>query len=120
MDFVYSWQAESSDYDETLRLEMASGELPDMFLVTNQSDLKALADADLIWDLTDFYEEYATDALKQRYEVDDNVPLQMATFDGKLYGLPSSYSATDAVSYIWLREDWMEKLNLEYPKIVVP
>ena len=116
VDLVYSWQAEGTDYAETLRLEMASGELPDIFYVTSQSDLKALVDADLVWDLTDLYEEYATDILRMRYESDENVPLQMATFNGRLYALPNVLSATDTVSYIWLREDWMEKLNLEDPK----
>jgi putative aldouronate transport system substrate-binding protein len=40
----------------------------------------------------------------------------MATFDGKLYGLPQTWPATDPLSYLWIRADWLKALNLQPPK----
>ena len=48
---------------QKLNLSIAEGDLPDVFHV-NESQLQQLVDADLIWDLTDIYETYASDAVK--------------------------------------------------------
>ena len=115
IDVSYSWWAQDADYTQKLRLDMTAGELPDIFLVRDQSDLLSLASQGLIWDMTDLIDQYASDYDKNSWASDEGAALEMATLDGRIYGLPSIQSATDAVSYIWFRDDWMQKLNLEYP-----
>ncbi len=115
VDLEYSWTSLEGDYSSKLRLDMASGELPDIFLVNSQSDLVSMAEQGLIWDMTDLIDQYALDRDKEVWASDDGGYLQQATVDGRIYGLPAMLSATDHVSYIWFRDDWMEKLGLEYP-----
>ena len=53
----------SDEYDTKLNLSIAEGDIPDVFHV-NESQLQQLVDADLILDLTDLYETYASDTIK--------------------------------------------------------
>lgn len=115
VDMKLEWSALTDDYDNTLRLDMSAGELPDIFIVRNQSDLISMAKNGLIWDLTDLIPEYATQHDTDALQSDNQAGLQMASYDGKVYGLPAMLSATDAVSYIWIRNDWMQKLGLKEP-----
>lgn len=116
IDVSYEWQAQDADYNQKLRLDMASGELPDIFIVRSQSDLLDLARQGLIWDLTDIMEQYGTEYDKNVWKTDNGAALQMATLEGRIYGMPSNQSATDAVSYLWIRKDWLQKLGLSEPK----
>lgn len=110
------WLAQDTEYDQKLRLDIAAGELPDIFLVRNQVDLVEMADAGIIWDLTDLVDQYATEDLKTIWDSDNGIAMAQSTIDGSIYGLPSKISDTDNFSYLWIRSDWMEKLGLEYPE----
>ena len=110
-----NWWVSSDQYEQKLRLDMASGELADVFLVQNQEDLLSLVESDLFWDLTDLYEEYGTEMDKANWESDGGYLLKMATVDDRVYGMPAGLSDTDLFSYIWIRNDWLEALDLEKP-----
>ncbi len=115
VDIYYNWVTGQSEYAQKLRFDMAANELPDIFFVTSQNDLAELAEADLIWDLDSMVEQYASDDLKMILD-SQQYAVQKGMIDGRLYGLPSTMSATDNVRYLYIREDWMENLGLEYPK----
>lgn len=114
----YKWWANASDYTEKLRLDMAADDLADMFYVIEQSDLAQLAEAGAIWDLSGFFDEYATAGLRENWASDGGMSMNEVTFNGGIYGLPLLVSYTDEFSYLWLRRDWMEALNLENPKTI--
>ena len=116
MDVTFDWWVAEDQYDQKLRLDMASGDLPDIFFVTSQVDLLQLVENDLIWDLTDLYDTWASDMDKANWESDNGILLNTCTFDGRLYALPASLPDTDLFSYFWIRQDWLKKLNLEVPK----
>ena len=94
---------------------LTNGDLPDFFMV-NSVQLKQLADADLIEDLTPYYEAYADDFTKQITAESGNAPFAAATFDGKLYGIPKIYPSYDRAKFLYVRQDWLDKLGLEVPK----
>lgn len=116
VDVTFDWWVAEDQYEQKLRLDMSSGDLPDVFFVTTQEDLLQLVENDLIWDLTDLYDTWASDMDKANWESDNRITLNTCTFDGKLYALPASLPDTDLFSYIWIRKDWLDKLNLEIPK----
>ena len=43
INIIYDWQKNQTDYETQLRLAITAGEIPDMFLVTDQNDLMQLA-----------------------------------------------------------------------------
>ena len=58
----YQWLKNDADngYVNQLRLAIAAGEIPDMFIVTNQNDLMQLAESDLIMPVEDVVDKYFT------------------------------------------------------------
>lgn len=114
----YLWLKNDADkgYEKQLRLAITAGEIPDMFIVTNQNDLVQLAESGLIMPVDDVVDKYFTTWDKQIQSSDGGKLYEMAMYDGQCYGIPCNISDTDTFSYIWLRKDWMEKLNLEAPK----
>ena len=114
----YLWLKNDADkgYEKQLRLAITAGEIPDMFIVTNQNDLVQLAESGLIMPVDDVVYKYFTTWDKQIQSSDGGKLYEMAMYDGQCYGIPCNISDTDTFSYIWLRKDWMDKLNLEAPK----
>lgn len=114
----YLWLKNDADkgYEKQLRLAITAGEIPDMFIVTNQNDLVQLAESGLIMPVDDVVDKYFTTWDKEIQSSDGGKLYEMAMYDGQCYGIPCNISDTDTFSYIWLRKDWMEKLNLEAPK----
>lgn len=117
-DVEYKWTALDSEYDQKLRLDMTAGDLPDIFLVRQQSDVIELADAGLIWDMTEVMDEYATDEMKEIWQSDNGIGLSKVTIEESVYGLPAMQSNTDNFSYLWIRSDWLDALGLEYPETI--
>lgn len=115
VDAEIAWMAQGTDYAQKLRLDMAANDLPDIFMVQDQSDVVELAEAGQIWDLTDLIDQYGTEEMKDIYESDGGIAMDKVTVDDRVYGLPIKLSDTDNFSYLWLRKDWMDKLNLEIP-----
>ncbi len=115
VDISFNWVTGQSQYEQKLRLDMAANELPDIFFVTAMNDLAELAEEGLIWEMDDLIEQYGSDDLKKVKESQEYA-YQKAMIDGKLYGIPATMSATDNVRYLYIREDWLKNLGLEYPK----
>lgn len=110
------FEAQSGDdYDRKVSLAITSGELPDIMTVSNVATLKQLVENDLVEDLTESYKNCASDAIKEIYDSFDGRSLENATFDGKLMAIPSAVPGIGA-GLVWLRQDWLDKLNLEGPK----
>lgn len=106
--------ADDNQFKEKLKMTIASNDLPD-FARVNATQLKELAEADMIMDITDVYDQYATDETKKFLTMDGGMQLKTATFDGKLMGIPSSYNPYQ-YQYLFVRTDWLKKLNLPEPK----
>lgn len=105
------WDADPAAYTAKLNLDIASDELPDVF-VCNANQLQLLVENEQILDLTQFYEYYAGDKLKANIS---EAALASCTYDGKLYAIPQMTSGESDVPIMWLRTDWMRKLGLEAP-----
>jgi len=111
------WSAVSGEpYDQKVMLAIASRQIPDAMQV-NEEQLRVLVKAGLLEDLTQAFDAYASPKLKQlHYELAEGKSLATATFDGKLYAIPSTAIEGDAVTVLWLRKDWLDKLGLPEPK----
>lgn len=110
IEIVNEFEAEGEDYDRQVALAISSGELPDIMQVSEE-ELKDLYESDLIADLSEVYDEYASDYIKETYDSYDVSPLDNATFDEGLYGMPAVVNVT-APGMVWIRSDWLEELDL--------
>lgn len=111
------WQASGEAYDQKVNLAIASGDIPDI-LMTSYLNLKSAARAELLTDLTDIYDQYASPLVKSLYENGNNMALESAKVDNRLYAIPSQPAQGNDTVVTWVRKDWMDKANLTEPKTV--
>jgi putative aldouronate transport system substrate-binding protein len=109
-----SYKFASSEYTQQLRLDMAANDLPDIFGVPSRQDMYEMAQAGVIQDLGGLRGKYSSQIVEELWNGTPNIDL--ATFDGKLYGLPQTWPATDPLGYLYIRADWLKALNLQPPK----
>lgn len=116
-DLQNLWVVDGSQYDERLKLMVASGELPDFFHVPNSANLFGqLVEADLLRDMSDVFEAHASDALKEWMYVDGGVQMASGTIGGELLGIPETGAAIDQLNVLYVRKDWLDALGIDEPR----
>jgi putative aldouronate transport system substrate-binding protein len=108
----HAFVVDGSEYENKTNLIIASGDMPDTMFV-NWKQLTMLIEEDMIEDMTDVFDQYATDLSKSIY---DPVVLEAAKVDGRLWGIPMSGSIYDQTKVIWIRNDWLKNVGLEPPQ----
>lgn len=113
---VYDWYVKGApEYEQKVSATIASGELPDVMDVT-AAQMMQLADAGLIWDMSEIYDTYAADFTKEVMMQEGDTAFVAAQKNGMLCGIPESGGASDSVDLLWIRQDWLDNLGLEQPK----
>ncbi|RAV11872.1 extracellular solute-binding protein [Paenibacillus contaminans] len=109
------WEAPTDQLEQKVNMMIASGDIPDIVLVT-PTQLVQLTKAGMIEDLTDVYERHAPRSVKDVVESAGQEVLESATINGRLMGLPFTGTEKENVPVLWIREDWMKRLNMPEPK----
>ncbi|ANE45658.1 hypothetical protein SY83_04360 [Paenibacillus swuensis] len=114
----YLWTAASDpENTEKVRLALsANQELPDMLSTRDPLLFGQLVQSGKYMPIEELFEKYAIDSWKQAAEKHPET-WRGVTVDGKKYGLPS-YNVIGGSNVMWIREDWLKKLNLQAPKTV--
>jgi putative aldouronate transport system substrate-binding protein len=105
-------EADGDDYKNQIALATASGDIPEMFTVTSYDTLVDLVENDLIYDMTEYYDKYASDYYKSLYDSYEGRTVDMVTFDGKMMALPGTNADNSVPVLCWMRKDWLDKLSL--------
>ena len=115
IDLEDAWAADGSQYAEKINLSIASQTLPDVFWV-NANQFQQVTKLGLVADLTEVYENYASDTLKGIMESDTET-FDSGKVDGKLMGISTQhFGVISQMNCVWIRDDWMQKLGLEAPQ----
>lgn len=101
----------SSDYTTALSLAITGEDIPDIVQCYDYAQMVELVEAGLVWDLTELYEQYANDTVREFYAGFDYDVFEKVTFDGKVMAIPRG--ATEAGSVFYIRQDWLDKLNIK-------
>lgn len=113
---VHAWEAKGEDtFYQKAQLAIDSNDLPDA-MVVDRDQLKQLMDRDMIEDLTETYEAYGSELIKEMYNSTKGEALSDASRYGKLYGLPNVAINADSPVMLWVRKDWLDKLELQPPR----
>ncbi len=111
----YLWTTPTAQYEQKSNIAIATDDLPDIMQV-NAVQLKKLADDGQLEDLTELYQQYAAPFTKQILSEDGGSAIKSATFNGKMLALPKMGSGLGSTDVLWVRTDWLKKLNLPEPK----
>lgn len=120
LNVTYEFLWEDSMYDDKLLMDMTTGSLPDIFPVYSYSMYQQLYLSDMLADLTDAYENYATDSMKERYNTygeNGKLIFDPVTEGGRLMALPSTRNGYQQ-ELLWVRKDWLDILGLQPPKTI--
>ena len=116
LDYRAKWMVDPSQANEKMNLAISTNDLPDMFPVYDTVILGRLVAAGQIEDLSPYYEQYTSQNLKPILEYQEKRGFIGSTFDGKIYGLPLSQDVAENLPMLYIRKDWLTKLNLAEPK----
>ena len=72
---------------------------------------KTLLEAGLVEDMTGYYNDYASDISKHYVADDGGIAQSYRTVNGKMYSLPYTGTQPDGGDVLFIREDWLQKLN---------
>jgi len=113
----WEWQLPWAEHDKQVMLSVATNRLPDVVLMRDPQLVKQCALNDKLKDLTDC-QKYFGEHMKASYaSVPNNAALKSMTFNNRLYGIPAC-ALSGQEPYLWIREDWLENLDLDAPVTV--
>lgn len=117
--FVSDWTVGSTaDFQQKISLQIASASLPDAMVFPNRSYMVKAAQSELLADLHDVYDQYASKQVKQIMESTDGRAYSNGTYDGTFVGLPNVSVETDGIYIYFIRQDWLDELKIEVPKTI--
>lgn len=117
IDVQYDWICASSDFGQKINLCIASNTIPDAVNV-GQSQYLAMLKYDQIQPLTDVFEEYASDQLKQYVRSGGDALMDAISYNGEMYAIPAPEITAGGVNIMWIRQGWLDQLGLEVPRSV--
>ena len=85
-----------------------------MFTVT-ASQLYDLVKAGMVEDLTDAYEAFVSPNLRGAIDATSGLATMNCTFGGRLYAVPAVNCGENAASQLFIRDDWVKNLCIDYP-----
>lgn len=111
----YKWTVPNPQFEQKLNVAISSNDLPDI-IPANARQFQILVDSGVALDITQLFDQYASDFTKKMMEDDKRVGLEQASVNGKLMALPLVAGSIDTGSILWIRADWLRNLGLEAPK----
>jgi putative aldouronate transport system substrate-binding protein len=113
------WNIDHQQYDELLNVRLASGEIPDMFMVLRPNNLQKYVAQDLLAPIPyENIEEYMPNTFALSWtEVFPNA-LDLAKIDGEIYGLPSLSTGNIYRLPIVYNQNWLDAVGKSVPTTI--
>ncbi|MDF2815650.1 MAG: sugar transporter [Paenibacillus sp.] len=107
----------NSAYDTKLKLALSANEpMPDIVHATGEM-ARLLIESGRFQEAGPLFDKYASDTWKKAMNEDPTVWYEFSR-DGKRYGIPALDYDYNNDPVMWVRDDWMKKLNLQQPKTI--
>lgn len=115
LNFLWFANETAEDSVQKKNVAIASGDIPDLMIVNNEQ-LVLLEKTNLLnRDLMPYFEQYASEKLKEWTYMEGKEAMDSATFGGQLIAMPYIESSMDLLPVLWVRQDWLDKLELGQP-----
>ena len=111
IEFDWMWEVPTSQYRTKLDLALSSGQYPDI-LKCDFETLNYLKEADMLADLSDVWEEYASEPLRAAL---DQYLYSTTDENGKLYAIPYANNVAGEMHVTFWRKGWLDNLGLDVP-----
>ena len=115
-DVQYLWIAPDAEiHTQKFNAAVAAGTIPDIVCVSKE-DLKRLVEGELVVDIKPYFDEYTSDLVKEMIGAAGDACITACTYDGVQYGIPYVDCDLETAHMVWIRQDWLDELNLEGPE----
>ena len=121
IDLELTWYVDGNDYMTQVNLASVDNTFPDAFLLTGSTakqTIRDLIDSDCLAPLNDAFEQYASPLLKDIINsyggLDVVCPATVRDEEGNIYAF-STTSPGSEYELVWIRMDWLKKLDLPVP-----
>lgn len=111
----YDWAVAGEGFNQKVTMAVASNDLPELMTLPPK-EYFALAKAGKLADLTPYFDQFASETLKATLNADGGTQMKTAYVEGKLFGIPQTNGSDGTADMIWIRSDWLKKLNLSAPE----
>ncbi|MFK7691937.1 extracellular solute-binding protein [Paenibacillus sp. HJGM_3] len=115
IEVKYNWVVPYDQFTQKFSLTVASGDLPDVMWI-DAADYEKFKEQGVLADLSEAYAKYASPTIKSYVESDGGETLKLFKDGNKLFGIPSFNDPNLSLQTLWIRSDWLKKLNLQPPK----
>ena len=112
LNCTFDYAFASNDYWTKLNMQIAANDLPDLFLA-GPAQIRELCEFGMIQPVGHLYDEYMTQEVNDMLHWGDGSMLVGATYEGEVYGFPNPQDFIASIPELWIRQDWIEKLNLD-------
>ena len=105
---------DSTALNANLNTMMASGDLPDMMIVSKDM-FYTLAENGVLKDVSEAFNSYDGERwmeIKNSYT--DDV-WQTGVYEGEMLGIPYTQNFYNSTSVMWIRQDWLDKVGMTVP-----
>lgn len=119
LKYLWTVSGPNETFETKLRLSLSSGEkFPDIVTFRgNETLINDLIDSGKFQDAGALFDKYASDTWKAAMNEDPTV-WYAYTRDKKRIGIPILDYAQNGDPVMWIREDWLKKLNLKAPTTI--
>ncbi|MCL2572382.1 MAG: extracellular solute-binding protein [Defluviitaleaceae bacterium] len=114
VEFSYMWMVPSAQGEERFQLALATGDVPDIMQL-GRRDFAELSSFGMLRDLRPAFDEFVSPGIRGLFEYFNDGPLELATRDGQLLGIPLPTDSHQQIQLVWYRHDWLEALDLSVP-----
>lgn len=114
IDLKYDWAVPASQGAEKLDVTIAAGQIPDVLMV-DEAQFELLKESDMLGDLSGAY-SYLLEPIRKMLEEDPTLLKQCTNERGELVAIPYILNTYQQSQLIYIREDWLNKLNLPVPE----
>jgi putative aldouronate transport system substrate-binding protein len=117
VQFTVAWTWSTNDEAiSKYNLAMASSDLPDYLETIPATIFVKMVEANLLADITDAYETYASQRWKDSWAEYGELPWTYTKINGRIYGLPRVEDLAHNDNILWYRQDWFDALGLAVPE----
>jgi putative aldouronate transport system substrate-binding protein len=117
IDFQIPWTyVQGEEREQKMNLAIASDDIPDFMNSMSLSIYQDLLDADMLADITDLYDTYASPRwLKEPHSYGNGAMWAFAEVDGRKMAFPTIAQAGQDEQILFIRTDWLDKVGMEPP-----
>ena len=113
----FLWTTNEQQYTQKVNIAITSNELPDVMAIS-RTQMKMMYENGQLMDISEVLSKYAAPYTWEILNSDGGIGLKSATFDGKLYAIPQVSAGLMSAKVLWIRTDWLDKLDLKIPTTV--